>query len=86
MCIYTARDFEVALNRALTLVRLVSNLKSNTSPEMPVSSSLFDVLPYVLSALCIFFHTILCYPLKRELQFEELFFFSGLRKGLLEKH
>lgn len=51
---------------------------------MTVKSSLFDVLPYLLSALSSF-SSMLCYPLKKELQFMRLFFLSGLRGGVSRK-
>ncbi|NXC74499.1 PHF3 protein, partial [Anhinga anhinga] len=46
MCIYKAFEFEIALNRAFTLINQASfKSESKTSLEMKVNSSSFDVLP-----------------------------------------
>lgn len=78
MCIYKFREFEIALNRAFTLINQASfKFQSSAFLEMMGNSSLFDVLLYLLSDLSSFSYT-LCYLLKRKLQFMRLsFWFEG---------
>lgn len=74
MCVYKSREFEISLNRAFTLINQASfKFQSSAFLEMAGNSSLLDILLYLLSALFIFFHSLLL--TKKEVAMCEAFSF-----------
>lgn len=78
MCIYKFREFEIPLNWAFTLINKASfKFQSSAFLEMADNSSLLDGLLYLLSALLIFFYSLLLTKKKIAVYEAVSFWFEG---------